>query len=272
MKLSIITVNRNNAEGLKKTIESVITQTYTDYEYIIIDGASTDGSVDIIKHYENKINYWISEPDTGVYNAMNKGILRARGDYINFMNSGDTFTSGILSEIHEQLDKDIICGNGLILFNNGSTKTHNSPSENDLSMSHFFKSNPFPHQACFVKRELFTVEMFNEGNKVYSDLEFFIKQIIFNNCSYKHINKIVTINEEYGISAATGTSNRIEREKILENCLLPRIKKDYESLNKYKEYPSFDYIVSKPNSYKFDRIILFLSKFYFSIYCFIKKK
>lgn len=79
MKLSIITINRNNAAGLRRTIESVVSQTYTDFEYIIIDGASTDGSVEVIKEYSDKITYWVSEPDTGIYNAMNKGILKAQG-------------------------------------------------------------------------------------------------------------------------------------------------------------------------------------------------
>ena len=86
MKFSIITINYNNNKGLKKTIESVIGQTYKDFEYIIIDGGSDDGSVDTIKKYSNYITYWVSEHDNGIYNAMNKGIVQAKGTYINFMN------------------------------------------------------------------------------------------------------------------------------------------------------------------------------------------
>ena len=85
-KISIITVNRNNVEGLERTIKSVIRQTYTNYEFIVIDGASTDNSVDIIKHYSSDISYWISEKDTGVFNAMNKGIKRSTGEYCYFLN------------------------------------------------------------------------------------------------------------------------------------------------------------------------------------------
>ena len=88
-KLSIITVNLNNAAGLQKTIESVINQTFTDYEFIIIDGGSTDSSLEIIKQYANKITYWVSEPDNGIYNGMNKGIGQADGEYCFFLNSGD---------------------------------------------------------------------------------------------------------------------------------------------------------------------------------------
>ena len=87
MKFSIITINYNNVEGLRNTIKSVVNQTYTDYEFIIIDGGSTDGSVEVIKEYANIITYWVSEPDKGIYNAMNKGIEVANGEYLNFMNS-----------------------------------------------------------------------------------------------------------------------------------------------------------------------------------------
>ena len=87
--ISIITINYNNKSGLSRTIESVINQTYSNIQYIIIDGASTDGSKKIIKKYEHHISYWISEPDSGIYNAMNKGVDKAVGDYLLFLNSGD---------------------------------------------------------------------------------------------------------------------------------------------------------------------------------------
>ena len=111
-KLSIITINRNNSAGLHKTIESVVSQTFTDYEYIIIDGASTDGSVDIIKQYANKITSWVSEPDKGIYNAMNKGILKATGEYLLFLNSGDSLhTYNVLNEIfRKEINSKIILG------------------------------------------------------------------------------------------------------------------------------------------------------------------
>ena len=111
MKYSIITVNFNNKEGLRKTIESVIHQSFCDFEYIVIDGGSTDGSMDIIKEYESHINYWVSEPDKGIYNAMNKGILKAQGDYINFMNSGDClYDNNVLNNTLPYLTADIVYG------------------------------------------------------------------------------------------------------------------------------------------------------------------
>ena len=127
MKYSIITINLNNSAGLRKTIESVVNQTFQDFEYIIIDGGSTDGSVDIIKEYSSRIDYWVSEPDRGIYNAMNKGIVQAHGDYINFMNSGDCFSKNtILEEIYADLSFDFVFGKARTIPNN----TILSPSKN----------------------------------------------------------------------------------------------------------------------------------------------
>jgi len=136
-KLSIITVNLNNAEGLRKTIESVVSQTYTDYEYIIIDGGSTDGCVEIIKQYEDKITYWVSEPDKGIYNAMNKGILKAKGEYCQFLNSGDwLIKESILHDIFSILPiADIIYGNEQT--EKGIRTYPENPSFNFFSKKHF---------------------------------------------------------------------------------------------------------------------------------------
>lgn len=93
MKLSIITVNLNNRDGLKRTIDSVVSQTFTDYEWIVIDGGSNDGSRELIEHYSDHFAYWCSEPDKGIYNAMNKGIAHAKGEWLQFLNSGDVLYS-----------------------------------------------------------------------------------------------------------------------------------------------------------------------------------
>ena len=110
--LSIITINRNNASGLRKTVESVVTQDCTDFEYLIIDGASTDDSIDVIKEYTShpiyskKITYWISEKDTGIYNAMNKGIQKAQGTYVYMLNSGDWLEKNAVLNITQKLQKE----------------------------------------------------------------------------------------------------------------------------------------------------------------------
>ena len=112
MKYSIITVNYNNKDGLRKTIESVIHQTFRDFEFIVIDGGSTDGSAEVLKEYDAQIDYWVSEPDNGVYYAMNKGTRQAHGDYLNFMNSGDClYDEKVLEHLSAKgLSADIIVG------------------------------------------------------------------------------------------------------------------------------------------------------------------
>lgn len=121
-KLSIITVNLNNREGLRKTIESVICQSFSDYEYIIIDGGSTDGSKELIELYQNKVTYWISETDKGIYNAMNKGIKTGKGDYCLFLNSGDWLVNStvIEKEFSDSKQADIIYGNTIFSKIDGS--------------------------------------------------------------------------------------------------------------------------------------------------------
>ena len=112
VKLSIITVNLNNLEGLKKTYESVVCQTFTDYEWLVIDGGSTDGSREFIEQHQDKFAYWCSESDKGIYNAMNKGIVRAKGEYLNFMNSGDYFVSDktLAKVFSREINVDILYG------------------------------------------------------------------------------------------------------------------------------------------------------------------
>ena len=117
MKLSIITINFNDREGLDKTIQSVINQAYKEFEYIVIDGASTDGSVDVIKKYADKLTHWVSEPDSGIYNAMNKGTQMASGEYCLYLNSGDFLAEDdVLERLFENDFNEDIVSCGLHLF------------------------------------------------------------------------------------------------------------------------------------------------------------
>lgn len=117
-KISVITVCYNAVSSLEKTILSVLNQTYSNIEYIIIDGGSTDGSVDIIKKYIDRLAYWVSEPDNGVYDAMNKGVCAASGDWVNFMNAGDSFycNETISTLFAESIDKTVVCIFGNTIF------------------------------------------------------------------------------------------------------------------------------------------------------------
>ena len=150
MKYSIVTINYNNAEGLRRTIQSVVSQTYADYEYLIIDGGSTDGSVDIIKEYENKISYWVSEKDGGIYNAMNKGVKASNGEYLIFMNSGDVFYRDKVLEDIQSTNKtdDIIVGK---VFTDKGEEFLYQPNQPTM---YFFYSSTIPHQGAFIKKWL----------------------------------------------------------------------------------------------------------------------
>lgn len=108
-QLSIITINRNDAQGLEKTLESIWKkQSFKDFEHIIIDGASTDNSINIIKKYASHLSYWVSEPDKGIYNAMNKGIIKAKGNYLLFLNSGDWLENDILARVFKKISQKIL--------------------------------------------------------------------------------------------------------------------------------------------------------------------
>lgn len=151
---SIITINRNNAEGLQKTIDSVINQTYPNFEYIIIDGGSDDGSFEIIQNNQSELAYWISEPDKGIYHAMNKGIQQATGEYCLFLNSGDWLVEGILQTIQEYLKNTtalILYGNLYLAYSIKEFKTLCYPTS--LDMRYFFKST-IGHQSTFIHRDL----------------------------------------------------------------------------------------------------------------------
>lgn len=221
MKYSIITINYNHIEGLKKTIESVITQTYTDYEYIIIDGGSTDGSVDIIKEYEGHITYWISEKDNGVYHAMNKGVVQAQGDYCIFMNSGDCFHSPKVLESFEQYEDDIVCGQ-VSSFPSG----HHRPT---ISLVDLLRIS-LPHQAMFIKRGLLIKHPYDERYKILSDWKFCLETLVIDNCSFRTVEIIVADYEDGGISSNSNGLLPVERELILKELFPPRILVDYQKL------------------------------------------
>lgn len=136
--LSVITINLNNKFGLIKTIESVRNQTYRNFQFIIIDGGSNDGSIDIIKKFDKHINYWISEPDNGIYNAMNKGIVKSEGKYCIFMNSGDLFADNEVIEYFSNsgLQEDIISGNTFTVRNTNQ-EIIKAPKNSELTFEFF---------------------------------------------------------------------------------------------------------------------------------------
>ncbi|GAB6009249.1 glycosyltransferase family 2 protein [Dysgonomonas reticulitermitis] len=189
MKLSIITINYNNLSGLKRTVESIIPHHRGDMEYLVIDGGSTDGSADIIKKNGDKINYWVSEPDSGIYNAMNKGIRQAKGEYILFINSGDTIRPNAnIKFITSQLT-----GEDIIFFDleiadpiAGNNYIKKYPDQPDFK---YFVEDTLPHPGSFIRKELLeSYGFYSENFKIVADWAFFMDAICIGKSTYKHID------------------------------------------------------------------------------------
>lgn len=202
MKISVITVCYNTASTIEKTILSVLNQTYPDIEYIIIDGGSTDGTIDIIKKYVDKIAYWISEQDDGLYDAMNKGIRIASGDYINFMNAGDIFTSSDVVESifsNELEDADIIYGNSISQYPDGTEIIESAHATTEWLPVHPI----YRHNASFVKSGIQKKYLYDTARKKefkYALDYLNILTFYENGCSFKKVNKTVVTYEKDGIS------------------------------------------------------------------------
>ena len=168
MKFSIITINYNNCEGLRRTIESVVNQTCRDFEYIIIDGGSTDGSVDVIKQYANQIDYWVSEQDKGIYNAMNKGVVVSKGEYCLFMNSGDClYNDSVICDVLSQgLDADVVAGS--VVYIDGEI----NESPKNITFDTFYFGGWVNHEASFIKKEIMIRFPYDENYRIVSDWKF----------------------------------------------------------------------------------------------------
>ena len=237
--LSIITINYNNANGLLKTIESVLIQNFKNFEYIIIDGASTDDSVTTIKQYENSIDYWVSEPDKGIYNAMNKGLKKASGDYVLFMNSGDLlYNKNVLQRVFNAiLPKDELLYGDVLLKHelNNWERIQEHPQKPPFS---YFLKETICQQACFIKRQLFDdIFYFNESYKICADWEFLIYAIYIKKVNFKKLDTIVAIYDMEGVSSTAAYRDiaKKEREQTIDKYF-PLFKDDYNTLMGYSSY------------------------------------
>lgn len=219
--LSIITINRNNAEGLRKTIESVVTQTCDDYEYIIIDGASTDDSVAVIKEYAEhpeygkKISYWVSEPDSGTYNAMNKAIKISSGYYCLFLNSGDYFMlNSILTKI-TTLNCEPVIYYANVQYAEDNVLTNIYTYDDNIDVNFFLLGSTINHQNALIPRLILLEQMcYDESYLIKADWLFFFK-ISFNKiCSFRHLNYTISVYDFTGMSSSSKNKNIITQETI----------------------------------------------------------
>ena len=224
MKISIITVNRNNREGLLKTILSVESQTARPYEFIIIDGASTDGSAELLNQYASIISYFVSEPDAGIYQAMNKGVRNAHGEYCIFMKSGDRFCSDVVLKKLEAsgAESDIICGDTIILENPPRRKT--APASVTLD---YLYSGSLCHQSALIKTELLRQHPYDESLRIVADRKFFLQTIVLDRCSYRHVDVDIADYDIEGYSAKNRFASEQEWQQVLSDMIPERILLDY---------------------------------------------
>lgn len=236
MRLSIITVNLNNRDGLQKTIDSVICQTFTDYEWIVIDGGSTDGSKELLEQYAEHFAYWVSEPDKGIYNAMNKGIRVAKGEYINFLNSGDCFVSKeVLSNVFETpRTVDLIFGYMMRDSLNGDINNA-SMMKSKITWIDLYRDG-FPHQSSFIRKTLFNkYGLYDESLKVVADWTFFVKAFVYHDSTYEFVPIKISIYASNGISDVYGWD---EREKVQDELFPVMIMKDIPKIESYNRIQS----------------------------------
>lgn len=225
MKLSIITINFNDHEGLDKTIQSVINQTYKDFEYIVIDGASTDGSVDVIKKYADRLTHWVSEPDTGIYNAMNKGTRLAQGEYCLYLNSGDFLAADDVLEkaFSHNFTEDIVSG---VCINFDEKHERLKVPPRNVTLFTFIEGS-LPHPTSFIKRDLLNhLGGYNESYRIISDWCFFMDAMIVHQCSYRTLELVITRFNAYGISTTQGHMEHEKKREYLKRRF-PRLLEDY---------------------------------------------
>ena len=248
MKLSIVTINYNNVEGLKRTLASVAEQSYRDIEHIIIDGGSTDGSVEIIKEYvsanPNKDPFfkhtikWASEKDSGVYNGMNKGLRKATGEYIEILNSGDLLaapdvTERMVKELEKNEYPSILYGNMLKSYDGKKIvcDTCGGGMYTPDSFLYFY-SGTLNHDCAYIRRDLFDkYGLYNEDMKICSDWEWYVKAIAFGREKALYTNIDVTIFDMNGVSESHGKNAELikkERREYLERILPASVLHDYD--------------------------------------------
>lgn len=254
MKLSVVTINYNNAQGLQQTIDSVAAQTFKEFEHIIVDGNSHDEGVRIIQEYDyaqrssgqpHPAIRWTSETDNGIYNAMNKGIRMCQGEYVLMLNSGDTLVDEhVLERIISELDgTDIVQGN-TIEEHDGKKVQNKGYGRSEIIMSDIMQGK-FLHQASFCRRDLFErYGYFDDSYAIVADKKFFINCLGFHDASFKYVNLDVANFDVNGISSAKEGpwhEKHEEEYKRMLNELFPiRLKaymeenREFEKLKKHK--------------------------------------
>ena len=235
MKLSIVTINYNNAEGLRNTLASVAVQTYRDIEHVIVDAASTDGSTDIIKEYTDTFKHtviWSSEKDNGIYDGMNRGIKKATGDYIQILNSGDILaapdvTERMVSALKANGNPEFLYGN-MIKKDYSTGKMIGKSEKVEYSLRNYY-TGTMNHDCCYIRKDLFdTYGLYDESLKIVSDWKWFLQAIGLGRIKPVYTDIDVTIFDASGISETNLELRNRERRQVLEEVIPPAVLADYD--------------------------------------------
>jgi glycosyltransferase involved in cell wall biosynthesis len=213
-KLSIITVCRNAEKTLERTIYSVVSQTFKDIEFIIIDGNSSDGTPDIIEKHRQALDYCISEPDSGIYNAMNKGIMAATGEYVYFLNAGDYFfDDSVLERVFaSEMPADVVYGDILVQMSDAFCFKKKMPAH--IRRSYLFYDT-IPHQASIIKRELLTkYGNYDESLSIVADYEFFLRTLVKSRCKSQYLPITFSVYDLKGVSSKISNRRKMWSELI----------------------------------------------------------
>lgn len=254
MKLSIITINWNNREGLRQTMDNVLSQTARDqFEYVVVDGGADDGSGEMLeKEYDGKLDKWTSQPIKPIYRKMNMGVQMATGDYCLFLNSGDALNDpDVVKDVLPHLDgnHDMVIGT---IFE-GKSRTHVPDVITYLWM---YKAS-IPHSAAFIRRELLLQRPYDENLVIVSDWKFFLQTLILDNVSYKLIDRDISYFDQTGISSTRPLKVEEERRKVLDELIPPRITLDYLQFTQGGGYQNTDYdrFYIKMRKYRYGKVL-----------------
>lgn len=215
MKFSVITVSFMAVGSIERTIRSVISQDFNDFEYIIVDGGSGDGTVEIIRKFSDSVSKWISEPDSGIYEAMNKAVRMASGEFCIFMNAGDMFYDrSVLSDIARCIDGcDFLLGNQIYLDAIGRPLC-TSVSSGKLNVDFLLRSSVC-HQASFIRTSILAEKPYDESLKLVSDWKFALETVSSGRCRLKTVDRNVCFFQIGGATSLNYEKGREERNRVL---------------------------------------------------------
>ena len=214
-KISIVTINYNNASGLERTIQSVVSQTYRPVELIVIDGASTDESVSVMEKYSNSIHYRVSEKDAGIFDAQNKGLREATGDYVLVLNSGDELQQpGTLATVFQtQRTEDIVYGNMTIVHPDGKREAGKMPE--NITVEHMMNDTLW-HPVSFVQSGfLKRTGLYDTSYQIVADYEWFLRAIFIHHATLRYVDLTVAVFYLGGLSSLPENAEKIRKERII---------------------------------------------------------